>query len=464
MTIKDINFKSHIQESIYKAVIGTAFFMIVYLMSSIEIIRSNVEDTAFDVMNRFVIQTIKQDTESPNVLLFKVDDFYLRENKMLDDKNNTNYGYLFPRDKIAKFILRLDDFIKEVKLEQNPQALFVDYDFSYTSLPYNNKLSKEDLYLLEVLKKDRDYKIYLPKTNDLNFIEHSSDEKIQKLIESKKLVFVSVSLIESSDGTARRYLPSKEFYDGDKKRTYTHAMVSLWQNSKTTKKRYDFKNKNDIENRIIFKGYEEKIDEDTYEMYLSNWQKLFVYSANYPLDEIIEENFYDSIILLSGAYSNSNDTFSIGAVQEQDSLSGIEVQANALMSLFYLDGSMKKFDFFKSSALVFMLFLCLNLILEVIFDILGFTDRRNLEMITLLVIISAIMFYISYHILMVYRQWFDWFVPIVLFEGAELIVVIQKYVTNLYGKRNKDEKNEKSFSIPRLGHKLNSLGIGYKKR
>jgi hypothetical protein len=262
------------------------------------------------------------------------------------------------------------------------------------SLTYSKELSEEDIAFLNILKKDRDYKIYLPKTNDINFIEQSKDKKIQELIKSKKINFVSVGLIESSDDIARRYLPYREFFNAIEKQSYLQAMIALWRDSKNNqlddKEIYNkFTDKSDIENRIIFKNYEERIDEGDYETYLSNWKKLFVYSVNYPFDEIIEDNFYNSIILLGGTHSNNDDIFNIQGIKGVDSLSGIEIQANTLMTLFYLDGKLEKFDFIKSVVLVFLLFFIVNFIIEILFDILGFQDRRNLEFIVLLVVISG---------------------------------------------------------------------------
>lgn len=442
------NIKYYFFESLYKSIIATIFFIVVYQFSNIEIIRSNIEDISFDLLNKFAIEDKQQDTFSTNVLLFKFDDFYLREKKLVDDRGNTNYGYLFPRDNIANFIKNLDDFVDKLNMSDRPLSLFIDYDFTYTSLPYNKQLSKDDLLLINILKKDRNYKIYLPKTNDINFIEQSNDKKIQELIKAKKINFVSVSLVESTDDIARRYLPYREFYNGEKKQSYIQAMIALWKESKNNNQLDDkqiyneFTNKSDIENRIIFKNYEEKVDEGDYETYLSNWQKLFVYSANYPFDEIIEENFYNSIILLGGTHSNNDDIFNIQGVKGVDSLSGIEIQANTLMTLFYLDGKLEKFDFVKSVILIFLLFFIVNFIIEILFDILRFQDRRNLEFIVLLVVISGTMFFISYYILTEYKQWFNWFIPVVLFEAIEVIEMIKKYTIESFEKI-KEKKNEK---------------------
>ncbi|WP_419770297.1 MAG: hypothetical protein ACNI3C_00445 [Candidatus Marinarcus sp.] len=431
--------KFYLFESLYKSVIATIFFIIVYQFSYIEIIRSNIEDISFDLLNKFTIENRVQETTSPNVLLFKIDDYFLKEKKLLDDNNTTTYGYLFPRDNIAAFIEKLDDFIIEFDKNQKPHSLFIDYDFSYTSLPYNNELSKEDQNLIDTLKKDRDYKIFLPKTNNFNFIEQSTDIKIQQLIKEKKLNFVSVGLIESSDGVSRRYLPYRDFLNNNQMQSYTQAMLTLWNDFKNntqdnTKLQNTFTNKNDIENRIIFKSYAQKIDEGEFETYISNWKKFYVYSANYPFDEIIEDNFYGSIILLGGTHSNNDDVFNIASMKNSDVLSGIEVQANVLMTLFYLNGKLEKFDFYKSCMIIFSAFLIINLVVELIFDLLNLQERRSLEFIVLLIILSAVLFFISYYIFNTYKQWFNWFIPVILFETIEILETIKKYSKDSYTK------------------------------
>jgi hypothetical protein len=125
------NVKYYFLESLYESFIATIFFIVVYQFSNIEIIRSNIEDISFDLLNKFAIEDRQQNTNSPNILLFKFDDFYLKEKKIVDDRGNTNYGYLFPRDNIANFIEKLDNFVKELEINNRPLSLFIDYDFSY---------------------------------------------------------------------------------------------------------------------------------------------------------------------------------------------------------------------------------------------------------------------------------------------------------------------------------------------
>lgn len=435
----------YFNESLFKAFIATSLFVLVYLFSHIEIIRANIEDIAFDLLNKYTLESKKESSSTTNLLLFKIDDYYLKEYDLIDNNGVTNYGYLFPRDHIARFIQNLDAFIEE--LEVKPKALFIDYDFSYTSLPYSKELSNEDKALISVLKQKRSYAIFLPKTSNYNFIESAPDSKLQELIKLKKINFVSVGLVESSDDMSRRYHPVNVFNE----KNYIHvnlAIRDLLNESRASQigLEKELKITNDIENRILYRNYEEKIDEDNYEMYLSNWQNFFVYSANYPLDEIIEENFYNSVIFLGGTHSNNDDVFQVASIKNEDILSGIEVQANALMSLFYFNGQLQKFDIYKSTILVFTLFFLVNFILELLFDLFGLQERRNLEFIVLLVVLSGTMLYLSYYILVEYKQWFNWFIPVILFEAIEIIELIKRYSVKSYAKI-KEKRREKINSI-----------------
>lgn len=424
----------YFKESFYKSLFATLLFILVYQFSTLEFIRANIENISFDIFNKLALENKSTTVNAPNILLFKIDDFYLKEHRLIEN-GKTNYGYLFPRDKLASFIHSLDENLKYINKKRHPKALFIDYDFSYTSMVYNQKLSKEDEYLLDTLKQDREYTILLPKTNNFNFIEKSNDIQIQKLIQEKKIVFVSVKFIESSDNKTRRYLPFADFSNT----TYPHAMLTLWQYIKTNKlsqKISDIKNINDIENRIIFKKYREKINENLYETYLSYWNNFFVYSANYPFDEIVEENFHESIILLGGTHSNSNDSFDVNSMNFTETLSGIELHANALMTMLYLDGQMKKFNFWISVLILFIVFFCVSYIVELLFYVLGFEKQRILAFVVLLVISTVIMFFISYIIFEKYQQWFNWFVPVILFQTIELIEFIKKLQSKLGRKTN----------------------------
>ena len=58
----------------------------------------------------------------PNTLLLSIDHNYLKQNHLLDEHNESAYGYLFPRAELSKLIESLD--AKSEKL--NLKAVFLD--------------------------------------------------------------------------------------------------------------------------------------------------------------------------------------------------------------------------------------------------------------------------------------------------------------------------------------------------
>ena len=162
-------------------------------------------------------------------MIFAIDDLYMTEHKLYNEENKSNFGYLFPRGHLSKFIENVDELTTEMESKNLPKALFVDYDMSFTTMPYGKELSKEDKKLLQVLRRQRDYTILLPKTNSYNFIENSEDIEIQKAIYEKKIIFVSVSFLESKDGVVRRYQSYKQYNEEHTSREYVGVWIALWQ-------------------------------------------------------------------------------------------------------------------------------------------------------------------------------------------------------------------------------------------
>ena len=191
------NLKKYILSSLIKSIMGTLLFAIIYVFSNMQLVKEVAEDIAFDTINTYALENRSVETDSPNVMLFGIDDYYLRSEGLLNDDNQTNYGDFLPRDKLAKFVKKIDVLTEDFMKEQQPKALFIDYDFSFKSSAYNKILTIEDKVFLEVLKEPRGYPILLPKTNNYNYIESSKDLKIQELIFEQKIIFVSVGLAYS---------------------------------------------------------------------------------------------------------------------------------------------------------------------------------------------------------------------------------------------------------------------------
>ena len=424
-----------IKEALWKAFLATFLFLVVYLFYNSEIIRANTEDIAFDVINKFYINTDSKDTNSSEILLFAVDDLYMKEQELYDSDNTANYGYLFPRDHIASFITRVDEFVSEIAPKHFPKALFIDYDMRFTMQPYGKVLSKEDQVLLDVLKKPRPYTILLPKTGKYNFINDSNDTGIQKKISEKKIIFVSVPLLQSSDDIVRRYQSYQQVSDGNMSKDYIGVVPALWQilrnkpvDINMSKKLFM---KNDIVgNRIWIKSYRPAQQEDECTVQKSYWKKLTKYSANCSLFEIVEEDFANSVLLLGGTHTHNDDRFDVLNVGSSSSLSGIDMQANALLTSLSLNGSLQRLPLWISLLLVFFTFLMIDVLLSILFTLIKIQNSK-IQFIVLLIINATILVLLSIYILKQYHMWFNWFVPFLLLQMVEVIEKIQKQVPKL---------------------------------
>jgi len=431
----------------FKAFLTVVLFVLSYIFYNLEIVRGNIEDTAFDKVNKFVIQKKERDTNSSTVMLFAIDDMYQKANGLYDENNKTNYGYLFPRGKIADFIKSLDEFSQDIEKQNKPKALFIDYDFSFTTLPYGKELSKEDIKLLNTLKQKRDYTILIPKTNRYNFIENSNDLQIQKLIKEKKIIFVSVALLKSSDGASRRYLSYRKYRDREENSSteYICDSIALWQlmqnrdiNLSKAKNRFL---KNDIvANRIFFKTYKAQSVEDSCITQKSYWKKYTKYSASCSFYDIDEDEFRNSIIFLGGTYTGNGDEFDTLNVMSSHKLSGVEIHVNALMTILYLDGQLKRLPLIKSATLLFMVLFIISFSTSYIFTKLKINNSK-FEFILVLVVSIVILIVISIYLLLGYKLWFNWFVPLLLFELIEVIEFLKKLLPKVIEKIKTKKNN-----------------------
>ena len=418
-----------LKSALWKSIFATFVFIVFYLFYSIEIIRINVEDIAFDTVNKFSVHKHPVGINSPNVLLFAYDDLYMKEQNLFDEDNRSNYGYLFPRDHIAKFIEGLDELVSDLDTGKHPKALFIDYDMGFTAMPYGKVLSKEDQKLIEVLKNRRNYKILLPKTEKSNFIEQSSDVGIQKLIKEGKLQFVSVPLLRSNDDTVRRYQSFQSFGELHPSKDYNSVNVMMWQIMRD-KPGVDIFMKDDIvANRIFLKAYNlGNVDEEGCASQTSHWKQLKKYSAHCSLFEIPYEDYDGSVIFLGGTHSQNYDKFSTLSVLGSKKYAGIDIHANALMTMLHLDGALKRFSMFWSIIIVFVGFFILDILLSGVFHKFN-VEHEKLSFILLLLFSSILFFSLSVYFLREHHLWFNWFVPVILFQVLEILFLVRKKST-----------------------------------
>jgi len=420
--------RSMVINALWKALLATCLFILFYFFYAIEIVRVNVEDVAFDTLNKFSIHKHLSDTKSKNVLLFAYDDTYMKENHLFDEDNHSNYGYLFPRDHIATFIENLDELVTELDEGKSPKALFIDYDMAFTSMPYGNTLSIEDKKLIEVLKKPRTYTILLPKTEQSNFIEQSKDREVQQLIKSGAIRFVSVPLLRSDD-VVRRYKSSQTFGEKNPSHPYLSGSVVMWKTLRDKPSVNPFMNDDIIGNRIFLKAYDSgNVDEDGCLSQTSQWEQLKKYSAHCSLFEIPYDAYDGSVILLGGTHSQNYDKFSTLSILGSKSYAGIDIHANALMTMLFLDGPLRSVPIISSVFIVFFSFFSLDLLLSFVFYKFNF-EHEKLSFVLLLVL-STILFYgIAVYFLRSQHLWFNWFVPLVIFQALELLFLVKKKST-----------------------------------
>jgi hypothetical protein len=414
----------YVKSALWKALLATILFMISYQFYNIEFIRDKIEDFAFDTVNKFALFKKDQIVSSPHIFLFAIDDLYMKKHKLFDEDNETNYGYSFPRDQIANFILNLDELTSELEEDTYPSALFIDYDFSFTTMPYGKRLSQEDQKLVDILKQPHLYTILLPKTSKYNFIEHSSDPDIQAKIRNGSIKFVSVSLLMSND-TVRRYLSTQKFDSNGS--AYISADIALWQKIRHQENNI-FKKDDIIANRIIFKAYKPPVNEESCIMQQSHWETLHRYSANCSLFDIPYEDFNQSIILLGGTYTHNDDTFTILNTFGSKTFTGIDIHANTLMTLLYLNGPLKRLSLLWSTLIIFISFFLIDLIITMILDRFHI-ENEKLSIILLMLPSAVILFAISSYLLQQKHLWFNWSIPFVLFQFTEIIILIRQKST-----------------------------------
>jgi hypothetical protein len=305
---------------------------------------------------------------------------------------------------------------------------------SFSSAPYGKNLSQEDLLLLNILKKKREYILLLPKTSDYNFIQHCTDQEVIKLIADGKIQFVSVAFTVNKDGLSRRYLPYQVF-EGKK---YWNAAITIWKLTRAYSNEVleKFKLQDVIDNRIIYKDkYNQGVDvkKDGYETHRakSYWDNLYFYSENYPFEAISLAN---SVMMIGIDHAESQDYFSVHPLHTK--LSGIYMHANALETIFKNDGPMQKVPLWFGVIVIFFVFIVVDLMLELMFEKIGI-GSKEIIFVSALLLSSLLFFGISVLLLKVFNVWFNWLIPFILFEFYEVIEI-----TLYYYKKYKERKRK----------------------
>ena len=395
-------------------------FALVYIFSNNEHVREGIGDQGFDLLDKFVVSEVSETlADTPSLLVFSYDNKYMSEKNLWDEDKNSNYGNLFERSRLTHFIEVLDKRSQRLKAfgKATPKALFIDFDLSFTLMPDGKTLSAEDKAFLERLKVARDYVIVLPKAQSANFVEKAEDQEIQRLIKAKKIVFASVGFNLSKDNTVRRYRAFEHFHENGVEKSYVNANLYLWKLSQNKALNVraiedEFSNKDVVLNRIVFKGYENELGIQ------SRWKHYKHYSvlrhASKKTDRVGLARYENAIVMLGTSYDKNADTFQVLNIFGSEQLSGIEIHANILMSLFFFNGQLKLLPFGWTLFLVFLVFFLLDSLMAVSLAVWNI-EANNWTNAVVFVLSSLVLALMSWMFLYM-GYWLDWFAPVVLLD------------------------------------------------
>jgi len=374
-------------KSILFGLLGVVTYLLYLSLFNIEYMRETIEDPAFRYFNAF----LSDKTESfskPNIFIFEVNNKYLKERNLLDEDNRTNknYGYFLPRKYIIEFIQHVD------KLTIKPRYVLIDFNLNYPSNSLN-QLSVDDNKLIALLNdKSRKYKIFIPHNRKYNFLENK--------VTNKNVIFCSTLLSankDEGDEITKRF----ETYETINDKNYTNIILLLSENNITNYNQYHV-----IENRILFKN---RINNHNF------WNNIHYYSTFNDMYETSPDRYKEGIILFGANYIDSKDIHKVQtSIFDNHDIAGVEVIANAVMSLYYFDNKLKAIDPNEALFLIFMYAFIAKLITLIFIKYIH--PLKNYEtsiFIGLFFIISSVY---SYYIFIIYKLWFNYLIPVLIWS------------------------------------------------
>ena len=125
----------------------------------------------------------------------------------------------------------------------------------------------------------------------------------------------------------------------------------------------------------------------------------------------------------------------------QNSMYGIDIHANALMTKLWLKGNLEKLNIFVGIILVFIIIFIVDLVMEIIFELKKWQANTKSEFVVTLFVSVIIMGWLSIYILETYQLWFNWIAPFILFEILELLEALKLFsawekIKNYLGEKN----------------------------
>lgn len=352
-------------------------------------------------------------------------------------------------------------------------------------------ISKDDMVFLNQLAVDRNYSVLLPKTEMKNFVEQYVEEsnstvaqKIKAQIEHGTIVFVGVDTLKS-DGHDYRYNPMNIYVNKDK--IYYNVALVNWQLSKNQEINesqiaalYDPKVFTDAtkvlkEGEAIFRSNIINMDTvgSTNTLYpndkTSKWENLSFSSAK-RLDENV--SLHNSLVMIGVNFANRDKHKN----NLDEIVSGVQSLADATKTVLFLDGKLEHINLWLGFIIVFVIFFMVTMFsrfilpniprkgkvvaefivmlgllsiadvivyskfgigLFVFFTILGIVGMFSyyyylnapiwFNVAFELLLLVGIMLYVSSYILLEYKLWFNWFIPVLIFYLDDMIIVWREY-------------------------------------
>ena len=416
-----ISWFKYIKQSAIEALFAVLLFFLLYTMYNIEKVRSLAGDSSFSLLDSIVFSNIdtidgNQTTGTP-IRVYNIDEKYFREKGLIDEYNDTNYGNLFPRSKLAEFVKHMDNLPEN----KQPRSFFINYSFVDGSASYDiddtiQHISYDDKIFLKQLAQERKYIILLPKNQKKQFVQiYAKKAKIHiaKIIANKikegKIIFVGTDFLKS-DHKIYRYNPMISY---DKNETIYNIALVQWQlahNKEINKTEIEnefnttiFLNKDMVTHKgravlksnILYKNLKHQtLDSDKY--IHSYWDNLQYASAIEMLKD--STAYTNETMVMLGEDFRDRDKYDTSTDANTPS---IRIHANATKTVLFLDGRLKRINPFIGFLIVFIVFFSITLLSRVILPKIPEKVKIYVEFFILLLIVA----FVSGGVYVVYGIW-----------------------------------------------------------
>lgn len=376
----------------------------------------------------------------------------------------------------------------------------VDGTASYDHNDTVDHISQDDMLFLEQLSKIRHYRILIPKNRSSTIVESyakiGNDDISQRLsdkIINGEIIFVSASFLMSNNTVCTRYDPMATDENHTK---YYHEALINWQlhkhgevNETEISQKYNPKNYLDqakvekhglavVNSNIIYKNTSEP---DNYNNRKSKWAGL-VFKSAWSLVNDTQDSYADTIVMIGvGFEKRTKATTSIGT--EENSITR---HANALKTVLFLDGHLELVNLYLGFLIVFILFFLFTILARYLLPKISNSVKKAVEffivtaialfgifsvyvlmgngwatwLIGIVVVLGVVLYYrmvkspswfdfliesaslstimilVSYLFLFIYHEWFNWFIPILVYYSYDFFSFLRQAKLN-------DQENSK---------------------